>query len=282
MTKESDSKRPITKTVVKAPSTSPGETLKVKLAKDAKVEYLRIFVGGPDGETPYEIILHRPVGKTNLAATDWVSSSPANFQLLLTRSEDPEEKNLLLKRMEHKKKAAVDDGKIKIDSTGVVKYPSGTNRNEFLEPFRKKVKELVKDRNRAIDDWKKADGKTRSPTPPSKLKENDELLKLLSLDSRDDSKAELAFAKFMNSEKVTEDAEKAFPQNYETKGGTYMELPQVALGWANGLTKEQLQQDLAKFIAILFGRDIQDLGSGITGHLGSNLKIGPKKAGSQP
>jgi hypothetical protein len=240
-----------------------GETLKAKLEKNGKYEYIRFFLGGPDGEIPNETVYHHPIGITNLGEDEWVASAPTDVTLLLSREKDPNGKDLLIKRAAHKKQAAEDKKLIQTSADGAVLYPSGEDRNKFLKPHRDAAKKLVKERQLVIQDWKSGDGAYRPTAPPQKLNENEELLKILSGLTDQAAKEEIALAEFYSSKEAIDGANQAFPDSYETKKGPYADVSQVPLPWAKGLTKEGLQQEIAKFIAILGGREPGDLGPAI-------------------
>lgn len=243
--------RPVTKTVTKTPMTNPGENLKVKLGNAGKYEYLRVFFGGPEGETPFELVLHRPIGITPLDNDEWVVSDPGDYALLLVRESNPDEEVLRVKRDLHKKELAVTDGLISIDSDNVVTYPvTGHVRNEFLEPFKKKVKETIKVAKKAANDWKTADKATRPKVSPGKPNFQLELVKELRLDlGNPDAVAELAFSAFMAKDQTVKLAEKKFPDSYETLSGVYADTKQDPIPWAKGKGKGQIQQHFAKEIA---------------------------------
>jgi hypothetical protein len=244
-----------------------GETLKAKLEKNGMYEYIRFFLGGPDGEVPNEIVYHHPIGITNIKGDEWVASAPADVTLLLSRERDPNGKDLLIKRIAHKKQAAEVKNLIRTSVDGVVLYPSGEDRNKFLKPHRDAVKKLVKDRQKAIQDWKSGNGIYRPTTSPQKLNEKEELLKILSSLTDQAAKEEIALAEFFSSKEAIDGANQAFPGGYETKKGPYADISQEPLPWAKGLTKEGLQQEIAKYIAILGGRAPGDLGPAITGFI---------------
>lgn len=245
-------KRIVTKTVTKTPLTLPGEILKVKLGNAGKYDYLRVFFGGPTGETPVEYVLHRPVGKTPLGGDEWVLSNPGEYSLLLQRENNPNEKDLLVARDAHKKDLAVAAGLISVDDDNIISYPTGMKRNEFLKPIKSTVKGQVKDRNKQISDWKASSEATRSKDPPLKLNFNEVLKEeLKSMEDSVDAEAEIAFSEFMSKKSTIEASEVEHPDDYETLGGTYGDTEQVPLLWAKGLHKGQVQQLFAKHLAKL-------------------------------
>jgi len=242
--------RPITKTVVKTPMTNPGELLKVKLGDKSKYDYLRLFFGGPEGETPFEIIVHRPIGITPLDKDEWVFSYPGEFTLLLAREKDPDEAIRREEKELFKKNLAVAKGLITLDADNVVLYPNtGTIRNDFLVPFKKKVKETVKVANKAISDWKAAPAELRAKLSPSKPDYKQLLTRELAvLPGTVDNLAEIAFSKFMGEEATNTAAEEKFPAEYITLGGVYADAKQIPIPWAKGKGKGFIQQRFAKFM----------------------------------
>lgn len=244
-------RRVVTKTVTKTPLTLPGEVLKVKLGNAGKYDYLRVFFGGPDGETPVEYVLHRPIGKTDLDDDEWVLSHPGEYSLLLKRENDPSEKHLRMLQEMHKKENAASNNLIKIGEENIISYPSGMKRNVFLSPFKEKVKEAVKARNKQILDWKNSDANSRSSSPPSKLDFNAELEKMLRACDDKNAKAELAFSAYMADKEVIAAAEDEHPDDYETLGGAFADTKQVAVRWAKGLQKGQIQQVFARYLESL-------------------------------
>jgi hypothetical protein len=251
----------VTKSVTKQAQTGPEEDLKAILKK-ADVEYIRIFLGGPEGEIPTELIYHRPIGITDLDSGEWVKSSPADVAILLSRTVNPDQKKLYSLRQELKRKQAAAKKLIKFDADGVtVLYPSGKDRNDFLKPFREKAKEDSKKAKAALAEWKKADKKSRSSFPPKQVDTNQHVLdSLKSLDKDEDAKAEMAFTEYMSGEDANADAEKNFPDNYRTMKGLSADIPQKAIGWAKDLTPSQLQQEITKYVLILTGRKVNGLG----------------------
>jgi hypothetical protein len=240
--------------VSKVPISGPGEKLKARLESEAGIEYLRFYIGSPGGETPFEMILHRPIGITDLDDDDWVKSTAADVSLLLARRTSPNKKEIASKILGFKKQSAVDNKLIQLDANGVVLYPSGADRNVFLEPHRKVAKGTVKDSNKAIADWKKADKSTRSPNPPEKVSENTALISALSsLKTIKEAKEEIAYAEFTSSKAINELARKKFPDEYRSLKGVFADTPQIAVPWAKGLTKEQLQHDTAMIVGMMFG-----------------------------
>jgi hypothetical protein len=254
----------VTKTVTKPALTGLGDNLQVKLVEHSAYEYVRLFVGEAGGEIPFELIYHRPIGYHKVPDGFWVTSTPADMALLLTREKSPNEKELLILRNTHKKELAVAANLITLSADGAVRYPgtSGTDRNAFLKPHRDAAQKAVKDANAAIQDWKKADKKSRPSNSPLKLTVNNELLRILrALVNDKNAQAELLYSEHMSKKEVNDKAEAQHPDIYQTMKGPYADTPQVAVDWTKDLSKEGLQQEIAKYIAILSGRRLKNLGS---------------------
>jgi len=244
--------RPVTKTVTKTPMTNPGENLKVKLGDAGKYEYLRVFFGGPKGETPYEAVLHRPIGITPLDDDEWVFSSPGNYALLLKREKNPAEADLRANVKAHMLKEAAAQGLITLGADNVLFYAKNVDRNDFLKKFKDEVKEMTKVANKAILDWKAKADKDRPAIPPNKIDFKAELIKKLEIVNNDETKAELAFSKFMEKDSTIQAAEKANPATYETLGGSFAETKQVSIPGAKGKGIGEIQQHFARQLEDVF------------------------------
>jgi hypothetical protein len=255
----------ITKTVKVEPTSSPGEPLKVKLAKDVGLKYVRVFVGNSGEEKPLEIVFHEPIGVTDLAHDDWVRSEYTDVALMLTRRKSPNEQVLIVKRIEHKKELAVDKKLIQIGPNKAVLYPTkDVNRNDFLKPHRDAAKVIVKNSNLAILNWKNQDEKARTGPCPKKLSENEALIGILrALPDDNSAKEELAYSAFMSDKATVEAAEKEFPDDYKTMKGPNADIPQVAVAWAKGLSQQQIQHEVGKYLYVLTGNQLGSLGPAV-------------------
>jgi hypothetical protein len=258
----------IAKKATKAPASKPGEKLQVRMLEEKNVDYIRIFLGGPKGETPFEIVYHRPIGVTGLEDDDWVASTPGDISLLLGRVDDPHAKELQEKRTAFLKKSAVDGGKIKINDDGAMTYSNGKDRNSFLKPLREEAKKAAKALRAAHAIWLSQDSKTRSPVEPLKKSENTLLKEALANDESVEAKEELAFSAHMSSENEKEKAVQAHPSTYETMKGFYADHHQSALTWAKGFGPVELQQEVAKFMGLLSGFDLEKINPKIKALLG--------------
>jgi hypothetical protein len=183
---------------------------------------------------------------------------------LLTREKDPHEEDLRLKRNAHIKEKAVNAKLINIDA-GAIKYPDGADRNAFLKPIRESVKKdakLMRDKRTA---WLAVDPKKRVGNEPPKPDENAMLKRSLEVMSAKsaNAKAEITFSDFMSAKENKEEAETKFPSSFKTMKGGYSDIPQEAIPWAKGLTVGELQGEIAKYLAILTGRDPKALGPAI-------------------
>jgi hypothetical protein len=243
-----------TKKVKVAPSTGLGENLKVKLT-ESKTDYVIIWIGSP-GMIPSQVIIHRPIGKTLLGEDVWVASDSSDVALLLTRKENPREKEIREKRNAFLRKAAADEGLIKISSDGVVSYPDGKDRNTFLKTPRAEAEKLVKASKKDLAAWKEADKKTRPHQPPKKLVLNEEILKILKGSKDKSALEEIAYGEFISAKENKEKAENAFPDDFETMKGVYGDTHQESLEWDEGLTLSEVKDAATSWTAALTGRDL--------------------------
>lgn len=264
-------KTTITKTVTKVPTTKLGEVLQVKLLKDAKIQYLRIFIGSPEGEVPFEILFHRPIGVTDLDDDkDWVHSTPADVAHLMARINDPHIQEIRDERTAFMKDEAVKAALVAITDNVVSYAKSNTDRNTFLKPLREEVKKEAKQLRKLRSDWLEVDASSRVGSEPQKPDEGIMLLEKLKASGAPEAKEEIAFSEFMSDKANKQKAELAHPSTFRTMKGAYFDTPQCALVWANGLTIEELQGEIAKYFAILTGRDPGHLGPKIS----AVLKVG--------
>jgi hypothetical protein len=264
----------VTKTVAKTPETGPTENLKVKFKKFG-VEYIRFFLGGPDGETPSEYIFHRPIGVNNLDDDDWVSSTPSDVELLEVRKTSPNTKKLSALRIQFKREKAVAANLVQVAGDGSsLRYPSGTARTDFLKPYRDKAEKSSKTANAAITEWKQMNKKSRPSNPPVKIDVNDFIFTELNASSSDDAKAEIAFTKFMSGDDLNIQARAKHPDLFVTKKGTTADVPQESLKWCKGLTPAQLQVEMTKVFAILTGRKVKSQGI----HFAAAFTLSEKKS----
>lgn len=249
MSNNHSEKQIVTKTLVKPARTKLQEALKVTLEK-GDVDYIRIFSGGFEGETPYESVIHRPIGITDLDdEKDWVWSSVQDVALLLARKKSPNAESIALDRFTFKKNAAVIAKLITVDGDGDVLYPDGTKRTDFLKPFREEAKKVAKSAKLRIKAWEEENKKTRNPNPPQKVNENAHVLRALKAEVSPCSKAEIAFAEHMSSELINDCAVRACVDSYRTLKGAFAEVPQESIPWARGKVKGDVHRCIAKLIA---------------------------------
>jgi hypothetical protein len=200
--------RPVKKTVSK--KAGPTENLQFELLKDKAVgDYLRLTLGTPGHKTS-EMILHHPIGVTDLEDDDWVLSSPEEVAQLKSRSKDPNENSIQAKRTEYVRQKAVDDKKIEIKDGTVFYYGiAKEDRSMFLEGLKKKT--LQKHENES----------------------NYKFILELALNEADQSdasvKAEKDFRQWVGP--IRKEAEKLFPQVFRTAKGSLEDIPQAAIDW---------------------------------------------------
>jgi hypothetical protein len=222
------------------PTSTLGETLKVKLTA-SKVEYLYLWIGGPGvGDIPSQLAIHRPIGITDLASDEWVASDPATAQLLLTRLVDPRDEEIKKKRSAFLRDGAVKKGLI-FQNGDVLSYSTGKDRNEFLKPFRSEVKERAKAAKELAKLSSGGYGKIPKSAVPKKQSDVDVLKGLLSDAKEKEAEEELRLMEYFSNESNQKVVEKQFPTTFRTMGGAYADTPQVPLKWAKGLTPMEVK-----------------------------------------
>lgn len=256
MTRNEKNSTPVIKKVTKILASELQENLKVKMTKHSKYEYIRMFLGGPEGETPFELVLHRPIGITDLDRDDWVMSAPTDIALLLAREKDPEEGELLKKRLVAKKKHAAAKNLIEIDEDGIVYYPiqgedgviAKVARNTFLADHRSAAKDQAKKLKADFKAWQTADARIRAAVAPVKKTESEILHEILVANGTPNAMKEIAFSDFMSKKATNDKVEKEFPSLYRTCGGPYNEKPQVPVQGFKGKSPGQVKQHFSKYI----------------------------------
>jgi hypothetical protein len=200
--------RPVKKTVNK--KALPTENISVELLKDKAVgDYLRIFLGSTSG-TPTEMILHRPIGVTNLDPDDWVLSSPEELAQLKSRSKDPNYASIIAKRNQYIRDAAVTAKKLSVKDGAVFYFghEDKKERSQFIEDLKKKhLKEHEKEKNYMF---------------------------ILDLALEQEEKqvlvdAEKDYRKWVKP--VQKKAEELYPQTFRTMKSPLSDIPQTAIAW---------------------------------------------------
>jgi hypothetical protein len=125
------------------------ELMSVSMIDEKRLKgYFRVFVGGPQGESPLEVVLHHPVGITDLDDDDWVASSPYDLAKLLERVKDPNQQAISDARSAHIRNAAILNGCLTVNGDGkMVLGETGVLRSTFLKDFEKFVKEDRNEKN---------------------------------------------------------------------------------------------------------------------------------------
>jgi hypothetical protein len=201
------------------------QPLEVVLTKEKSVgDYLRLFVGGPTG-TSSELIVHRPIGLTDLDGDDWVLSSPTEIQFLVSRSKDPELSRLVETRSTWIQEQAVLGGLLEYSQTGDELFYPGTKltRKSYLKSLKDRAKERHKD-----------DKKFKFVLDAALAEENNS-----------QAEAERAYRRFAADN--AGDAEGKFPQTYRTCGGPMADMPQVAVKWMKNTPLPAIQSYLIKY-----------------------------------
>jgi hypothetical protein len=192
----------------------PTETLGLELLKDKAVgDYLRLTLGVPGGKST-EVILHHPIGVTDLDRDDWVLSSPEEVSQMKSRSKDPNATSLSDKRTAYIRAEAISSGEL-VESNGSVHYAGLLGqlpRGKFLDDLKKKA-------------LKKHE----------KEKDYKYILKL-ALDEEteftDLVKAEKDYRQWVVS--VQKEADERFPQSFRTAKGPLEDVKQTAISWLKG------------------------------------------------
>jgi hypothetical protein len=167
-------------------------------------DYLRLFVGGPKGNPPTELIIHHPIGVTDLDDDAWVISSTDDTKLLVARKKDPNQGTLATRREAWVREQAVEKGLILISTAGKVTYPNGADRTEWIKTLKEEALISNADNPKYIFT---IDGAL------AKCDENDVLANF-----------EREYRKSLVS--LSREAEGAIPQTYRTLGGQLADKPQ--------------------------------------------------------
>lgn len=203
----------------------PTENISVELLKDSDVgEYLRLFLGYVGG-TANEIILHRPIGVTDLDKDEWVLSSPEEISHLKARSEDPNKPSILAERASMLREEAVNQNLLKLVD-GNLTYPSnGMVRSAYIAGLKKKHEDAhqnQKDYKFILD------------------------LALAAEDPKDLSvQNEIAYRQWLKQYSPV--IEKVFPLNYRTLKGPLADTPQAPISWLKGKRIGEVSNSVLKY-----------------------------------
>jgi hypothetical protein len=207
--------RVITKQVV--PNLNPTAAASLVFKSDTKVgKYLRIIQGSPSGNTEY--ILHHPIGVTALRGDQWVLSDPSEVAHLVSRIDDPDAEKRKQDLEELQLHACLKLPDVFADADGLLEYTAFTKIGTYSD-FRATVKEAKKS---AGSKWNRANWLNQSTDERAKIELRLDAIK---------AKTQVEF-------------ERKYPNTYQTRGGPRRDQDQVALEWADGLSLEQLQNEL--------------------------------------
>jgi len=176
-------------------------------------EFFVIVLGSP-GSDLTEMVVHRPIGVTQLGEQEWVASIKADYEFLLSRKENPAGQEIRESRRIRAFQLASEKGLIQPfkDASTDITWPSGHNRTNGL----KDAKALLK---------------SNSPNTLNDVGSG-ELVYL----SKEDAQAEQKLREFLQSKTVLQMIEKEIPDSFETCGGVYGDVPQVAVKPLKGLS----------------------------------------------
>lgn len=214
---------PIVKKEVKN-NVGPTKPMVVNLTKDTAVgDYLRIFLGtNLGGKT--EMILHRPIGVTDLDKDDWVLSEPENIQFLIARSEDPERAKIAqAKNGWLLDKALGANLLVKEEGTDRYVYP-GTKetRTEFFTRLKTAWKNDKQNEGKAFN-LATALSRSNEPVAPVEIKIRNLFTEL------------------------GPEAEREFRSVFRTHGGARADRPQESLEWAKSRTLQEITDTILKY-----------------------------------
>jgi hypothetical protein len=201
----------------------PTADLAVELVPDKGVgNYLRVLVGGPGGKTS-ELIIHRPIGITDLVKEDWVYSTPDEVKTLVSQKRDPRAKDLQDKRLAYVRQEAAKRNLISFAADGSVNLPSGVNRSEYL----KRIKKETLEDNASVKDFK-----YNSDAALAKLDDEDAM-------------AEIAYRKATSI--LDSEAEEKYPTTFRTRSGPMLDKDQEAVKHLFELTYSEVQAITFKY-----------------------------------
>jgi len=144
-----DTPGPRIKKETRIKKSSAVEYMSAGLTVDRRLkDYFRVFVGGPQGDNALEVVLHHPVGITDLSDGSWVASSPHDLAQLLERTKDPDQEVIFGERSTFIRNKAIDNGCILVNGDGKIELGNtGVLRSMFLKDFEKFVKEQHTEKN---------------------------------------------------------------------------------------------------------------------------------------
>lgn len=202
----------------------PTENLSLELLKDTEVgEYLRLFLGHVGG-TANEMILHHPIGVTDLDKDEWVLSTPEDIAHLKARSEDPNKASIHAQRLKALKDGAILAGLV-AEKDGALVYPmTGMARSSFISG----LKLRHENKHQYQKDYKFILDLALGEEDPADL----------------DAQSEIAYRKWLKQNQPV--VEKKFPLTYRTLKGPLMDTPQAPIPWLKGMKIGETSSSLLK------------------------------------
>jgi len=201
------------------PKVSPGKVLDLAYGGDSRLpDAFVVLVGGPGGVR--SITFHRPIGKTDLAADDWVATPTGEVPDLLARADDPDAGKIEENRTKARFASAVAAGLLASGNGGDYTYPEGkVSRSAILAEARAAAKEASK----------KEKGK---PSPDS----------ILGHLPKEVVPQEVALRAHLGSEATVRAAREKFPDSkYRTLGGPQADRVQTRVIYLTGKNRVQAE-----------------------------------------
>jgi hypothetical protein len=181
-----------------------------------------VVLSGPDRSK--SITFHHPIGRTDLDAGVWVATPTGEVPDLIARRDDPDEATIRENRENHRFEAAIGAGYIGRDDAGVVRYPSGADRQEVLSAARAAAKAAARTRG-------------QKPAPLAYLAH-------LNAEGRRD---EDALREYLQSEAVQHAARVAYPDStYRTRSGPLSDRMQRAQAYLDSMSRSQAEDEVLK------------------------------------
>jgi len=168
-----------------------------------------------DGNHTRTLVIHHPVGITDLDGEDWVFSPVEDIPMLVARQVDPDAQRLAqLRALMREDLATKETPPLLVSKDGAYFYPTGESRSEIVRQARANASKADAS---YIDQWKKEGGEGEKPAkadyteyfPTPELKA-----------------AERSFIEFSKKDSVKEVVVKKYPDNYRTMGGVNADIPQ--------------------------------------------------------
>jgi hypothetical protein len=189
----------------------------VEFKEDSALKGAFVFlIAGANGLSD-SLTVHHPIGYTKLGDDDWVCTPSKEVQTLLSRKDNPNERKLHEQRKTLTMKLAVSQ-KLLLEKEGSKEFflPNGKART----PISNYLNNLGKNE--------------QEPLPHGYTKE--------------DVEAEKLYREFARDKETQLKVIQEIPDNYETRGGTFEDQPQVPIRDAKGLTEGQVRTLLMRRI----------------------------------